>query len=406
MPTIDHFVRYAHRIRSLRRAHAAVSEPALAPAFQELLEGLLAEIPSARRVVVVPEFNNPGVGRPDIALVRAGAPARAFLELKALDKPANPARWKIAHDKRQFERFKELRCWGASNFIELFVLEGSAERGRAQVVPQQALDPGRSDAAADRLVHGHDVEPFMALLTHLVAAAGHEPVARDARQLAQLLAHSSRLVRGIVRDRLVELRTNEVATDPLLDVHAEFQTVLYAHPEAGGYPPRDFDLLFSSVFAQTLAFGLLLVRESNGRAVDASAFQHMPVEHPLMRTALRVLTQGEILDVLGIGFTVLLDTVNSFDPLILAIRPGRADPILYFYEDFLSVFDPDARERHGVYFTPVEVVRFMAGQDRATSSIRFPSSRSRSGAGPSGSCSRPRTLPGAAWWRSSPTASF
>ncbi|PIV73305.1 MAG: hypothetical protein COW55_13530 [Rhodobacteraceae bacterium CG17_big_fil_post_rev_8_21_14_2_50_65_11] len=152
-----------------------------------------------------------------------------------------------------------------------------------------------------------------------------------------------------------------MAADPLLDVHAEFQTVLYAHPEAGGYPAQDFDILFASAFAQTLAFGLLLVREGSGRPVDATAYQHMPGEHPLMRTALRVLTQAEILDVVGIGFTVLMDTVNSFTPQILAIQPGQRDPILYFYEDFLSVFDPAARERHGVYFTPVEVVRFMAG---------------------------------------------
>ncbi|RBI82664.1 hypothetical protein DRV85_18215 [Rhodosalinus halophilus] len=81
-----------------------------------------------------------------------------------------------------------------------------------------------------------------------------------------------------------------MTADPLLDVHAEFQTVLYAHPEAGGYPAQDFDKLFSSAFAQTLAFGLLLVREGSGRPVDATAYQHMPAEHPLMRTALRVLT--------------------------------------------------------------------------------------------------------------------
>ena len=366
MPVIDHLLIYAKRIRDLRRAHAAVSEPALAPAFQELLERLLAEIPGGPGIVVVPEFNNPGVGRPDIALVRPGAPARAFVELKALDKSANPTRWRVAHDKRQFERLRELRCWGTSNFIELYLFESAAEQGMARVVPEQALDPAQADPAADRLIRRHDPAPLVALVERLAAAAGQEPVARDARQLADLLAHSSRLVRGIVRDRLAELRAGAVATDPLLDVHAEFQTVLYAHPEAGGYPSKDFDILFASAFAQTLAFGLLLVREGTGRAVDASAYQHMPAEHPLMRTTLRVLTQAEILDVVGIGFTVLLDTVNSFDPVILAIRPGSADPILYFYEDFLAVFDPEARQQHGVYFTPVEVVRFMVSAlDRA-----------------------------------------
>jgi hypothetical protein len=58
--------------------------------------------------------------------------------------------------------------------------------------------------------------------------------------------------------------------------------------------------------------------------------------------------------------------VNSFEPAILARETGKPDPILYFYEDFLQVFDPVARERYGVYYTPVEVVTYMvAALDRA-----------------------------------------
>ena len=63
---------YAHRIRELRRADPNVSEPALAPAFQDLIQGIIGGIPAAQNLVVVPEFRNPGVGRPDIALVREG----------------------------------------------------------------------------------------------------------------------------------------------------------------------------------------------------------------------------------------------------------------------------------------------------------------------------------------------
>ena len=39
VPITDHLVKYAQRIRDLRRANLAVSEPALAPAFQERLNG-------------------------------------------------------------------------------------------------------------------------------------------------------------------------------------------------------------------------------------------------------------------------------------------------------------------------------------------------------------------------------
>ena len=84
-----------------------------------------------------------------------------------------------------------------------------------------------------------------------------------------------------------------------------------------------------------------------------------------MRTTLRVLSMEEIVEEVGVGFDVILDTVNTFDPAILARRTGKPDPILYFYEDFLRIFDPAARERYGVYFSPIEVVTYMvAALDR------------------------------------------
>ena len=165
------------------------------------------------------------------------------------------------------------------------------------------------------------------------------------------------LVRSIVADRLGEIGKGP---DPLLDVRQEFRQRLYSHPQAAGYATRDFDLLFSAAFAQTLAFGLLLVREATNAPVDENAWKQMPVEHPLMRSTLRVLTEHEIVDQIGIGFEVIRDTINSFDLSILAVKEGR-DPILYFYENFLETFDPEARDRYGVYYTPVEVVRFMVG---------------------------------------------
>jgi hypothetical protein len=140
MSVTDLLQAYAHRIRELRRANADVPETALAPAFQQLLEGLLPLLLTAPRLVVVPEYLNPGVGRPDVALVRQGAPARAFVELKAPNKPADPTRWR-AHNKNQFERFKELACWGTCNFAEFRLFCREDELGTAAVVPERALRP-------------------------------------------------------------------------------------------------------------------------------------------------------------------------------------------------------------------------------------------------------------------------
>ena len=358
MSVISLLQSYARRIRELRQANADVPETALAPAFQQLLEGLIPLLPLAPRLVVVPEYRNPGVGRPDIALVRQGAPARAFVELKAPTKPADPTRWR-GQDQRQFQRLRELSCWSTSNFIEFRLFHRDEELGSAVLVPERALRPDQEDSRANRAIAEHDPEAFVRLVERLAQGAGEEPVARDAEHLAALMAHSARLVRGIVRDRLAELHEQGDARHPLLQVRQEFRDVLYAHPEAAGYTATDFDELFSGAFAQTLAFGLLLVREATGQPVGPGAWQHMPAEHPLMRTALRVLSLPEVVQDVGIGFEVMCDTANSFAPEILIAPPGGPDPILYFYEDFLGTFDPEARQRYGVYYTPVEVVRYM-----------------------------------------------
>jgi uncharacterized protein YjeT (DUF2065 family) len=365
MTATDLLQAYAQRIRELRRANADVPETALAPAFQQLLEGLFPLLTVAPGMVVVPEYRTPGGGRPDIALIRQGALARAFVELKAPSKPADPTRWRD-QDRRQFERFKELNCWGTCNFFDFRLHHRDEELGDAMVVPERTLRPDQDDATANRAIAKHDATGFLRLVEMLHAGAGQEPNPRDAEQLAELMAHSARLVRGIVRDQLAELHEAGDSRHALLQVRQEFRDVLYAHPEAAGYSAADFDTLFSAAFAQTLAFGLLLVREGTGQAVGPDAWRHMPEEHPLMRTALRVLSLDEVVQDLGIGFVVMRDMVNSFAPEILAIPPGGRDPILYFYENFLQTFDPQARERYGVYYTPIEVVRYMVGAlDRA-----------------------------------------
>ena len=360
----DHLKHYARRIRDQLRANADASEPALAPVFQELITSLLPLISAVPQLTVSPEFNKPGVGRPDIALIRPGQPPRAFVELKAPAKSADPERWKGAHDKRQYERLKELAHWSASNFADFHLFAHKAQLGSAAIVPAHTLRPETTDKAADEAIATHAPAAFLDLLATLARADA--PAARNAQHLAELLAHSAKLVRSAVQERVGQLHAEGKDADPLMMVRSTFRNVLYAHPEAGGYAAADFDTLFSSAFAQTLAFGLLLVREASDGPVGEDAWKQMPDEHPLLKAALRVLSEDEVTSQIGIGFEVMRDCVNSFAPEILAPQKDGRDPILYFYEDFLQTFDPAAREKYGVYYTPLEVVRYMTGAlDRA-----------------------------------------
>ncbi len=361
MPT-DTLIEYARRIRELRRAGPSNIEQALAPTFQWLLQTLLPRI-SSNDLVVVPEYRTPGIGRPDFALKRSGQPPRAFFELKSPTKPGDPARYRDAHDKQQFERFKSLPLWAITNFAALKVFERNEQVDSTEIVPETTLEPTTSDAKAEKLIRKSVGAALIKTLTPLAFA--NPPPANDPKQLASNLAHASRLIRSIISDRLAELAEAKATGQPLQRVRDEFREVLYAHPQVAGYNPSRFDPLFAAAFAQTLAFGLLLVRESTHKVVDRDSWQHMPPQHSLMRTTLRVLSQEEIAAEVGVGFDIVLDTVNSFDAAILARRTGHGDPILYFYEDFLGVFDPDARERYGVYYTPIQVVTYMvAALDR------------------------------------------
>jgi hypothetical protein len=158
---------YAREIRNKRRANADVAETALAPAFQQLVKNLLPFLPAAPVLEVMPEFNKPGVGRPDIALIQTGAPPRAFIELKTPAKSANPESWKQG-DKLQFERFKELANWATCNFHEFRLLARSDQIGQAMVVPEKALSADKDDKAADKLIVGHDPKSFLSLLGDFV----------------------------------------------------------------------------------------------------------------------------------------------------------------------------------------------------------------------------------------------
>lgn len=365
----DALIAFAAEIRADRRANPGIGgdgaqlELLLAPRFRALVQTLTG--PFGPRVLA--EYVKQGIGRPDLAFAREGEPARAFIELKQPGIALDPARLR-GHDADQFRRFRELPLWGFCNFHTIRLYRRGELVEQATVLPASALDPETSDAAAERLIRRHDPAGLLGIVETLALAA--PPALRSAKEIAEALAHAARLVRAVVAD---QCRAGEPPA--LKAVRKDFEETLFAHPAAGGYETGDAIALFANAFAQTLAFGLLLAREAGahkaaeGRTpvpdVDRDAYRLLPDgTHPLLRATLRALTQDEILDLLGAAFEVIRDTVNAASPEHLAVR-GGTDPILYFYEDFLGVFDPVAKQRHGVFFTPVEVVRFMvAAVDR------------------------------------------
>ena len=178
------------------------------------------------------------------------------------------------------------------------------------------------------------------------------------------MAHSARLVRGIVKDRLAEINAAANRDHPLLQVRRVPGRPLRPPGGSGLQRYRFRCPVFRRLRADARLWSAAGARGNRLRG-GPDSWRHMPPEHPLMRTALRVLSLDEVVRDAGIGFTVMCDTINSFASEILAVGEDGRDPILYFYEYFLATFDPVA-EKYGVYYTPVEVVRYIvAALDRA-----------------------------------------
>jgi predicted helicase len=82
---------------------------------------------------------------------------------------------------------------------------------------------------------------------------------------------------------------------------------------------------------------------------------------PVMAAAFAPLVDKPVL------FAAVEVELGALETLISAINPEkvnksadkRGEPWLYFYEDFLSVYDPEERKQAGVYYTPTAVVKAM-----------------------------------------------
>ena len=124
--------------------------------------------------------------------------------------------------------------------------------------------------------------------------------------------------------------------------------------------PQADDAQFADGYAQAVTFGLLVARARDISLSDGTeeAAQELRKSNSLIGTALRLLTddasnQEALKTSLG-TLTRVLDAVNWH-----TISKDKPEAWLYFYEDFLEVYDNTLRKRTGSYYTPPEVVSAM-----------------------------------------------
>ncbi|HQU43204.1 MAG TPA: N-6 DNA methylase, partial [Pirellulales bacterium] len=170
-----------------------------------------------------------------------------------------------------------------------------------------------------------------------------EPIApKSAAELAKVAARLCRLLRDEVAEQLAE------KSPSLTALATDWRKLLF--PEAN-------DQQFADGYAQAVTFGLLMARSSNIRLATGldQVGKQLGKTNSLVGAALRLLTDevgNEATLKTSLGTLVrVLDAVNW-----QTISKGNLDAWLYFYEDFLEVYDNALRKLTGSYYTPPEVV--------------------------------------------------
>lgn len=179
------------------------------------------------------------------------------------------------------------------------------------------------------------------------------PTKFTAESLAKELATRTRFLRDQVITAELENASGE-GGQKLHGFYETFQKYLIANLK-----PDEF----ADLYAQTLTYGLFAARtRANGEFNRKIAYDLIPKSIGILREIFHFIsfdppeqlaaTVDDISEVLGVA------DVNAILHEFYAERHG-SDPIYHFYETFLAEYDPQLREKRGVYYTPEPVVSYI-----------------------------------------------
>ena len=277
--------------------------------------------------------------RPDYAVTVHNA-LIGFIEVKAPGKGADPRRFTDDHDKKQWAKLKSLPNLLYSDGNSFSHWSNGELQGKIIHLDGDVVSSGAALAAPSTL---------LPVISDFLRWQPIPP--RNAKQLAETSARLCRLLRDEVAE---ELERNNPG---LTSLAGEWRNLLF--PEANNEQ-------FADGYAQAVTFGLLVARVrdiplGNGldfaKGLDAAA-NELRKTSTLIGSALRLLIDNpDIKSALQTSLGTLSRVLNVVD--WQRVTKGNPDAWLYFYEDFLEVYDNTLRKKTGSYYTPPEVVTAM-----------------------------------------------
>ena len=271
--------------------------------------------------------------RPDYAVALRNT-LIGFIEVKAPGKGADPRRFRDPHDKEQWTKLKTLPNLIYTDGNEFSLWRNGELEGTVVLLEGDIETAGSELAAPDSLE---------SLFADFFQWEPQPP--RSAKELTEATARLCRLLRDEVTEQLGRRSAS------LTNLATDWRKLLF---------PSATDEAFADGYAQAVTFGLLMARARGIVLADGldRVARELRQTNTLIGSALRLLTDDAdneaTLKTSLATLTRVLDAVHW-----PAVSKGNPEAWLYFYEDFLSVYDNDLRKRTGSYYTPPEVVRAM-----------------------------------------------
>jgi len=306
--------------------------------LQQLIESLVPGIRATN------EPKRQSCGAPDYILTRKDIPV-GFIEAKDIgDKDLDGS--KKTGNKEQFDRYKaSLNNIVFTDYLDFhFYRDGkSVSKISIAELTDKGIKPLSDNFTA-----------FENLIKDFCSNPGQ--TIKSSKKLAEMMAAKARLLSEIIEKALTSDETNQ-EDSTLKDQMNAFKEVLIHDITPKG---------FADVYAQTIAYGMFAARLHDPTLPSFSrheAAELIPKSNPFLRKLFGYIAGPELDDRIRWIVDSLVEIFLACNVEEILSNYGKntkmEDPIIHFYETFLSEYDPKLRKSRGVWYTPAPVVNFI-----------------------------------------------
>ena len=310
------------------------------PALKDLLQSLLP------KMVVTNEPAHFECGAPDYIIQREKDHLPVFfVEAKDVNDNDLDGRNKNGH-KEQFDRYKQALDYIIfTDYLDFHLYEQGVFVDSVRI----------AEIKGEKIVGiAESEEKFIGIINHL----GDSAIQRitSAPRLAKLMAGKARLLANIIETAMND-EAQSYENDNLQGQYNAFKDVLIQELKKED---------FADIYAQTIAYGMFAARLHDDTPEDFSreeAARLIPKTNPFLRQIFNNLAGNDLDERIAwvVDDLVTIFQATDLKKLMASYSHDKRhhDPMIHFYEDFLSEYNPKLRKSKGVWYTPQPVVGFI-----------------------------------------------